>query len=264
MTDEVGKIANAPPPLFPRRTVLPSLVQRQVAHATGVTLASQESTTASIPNQAGKVAYISIVDLVKTFEPTAAALKVKQQLMLPPERERDSSLEHWVLEYRQQVNANNLLSAQGKLTRYGVINIGDYTFIVGPRPDEQFGETESLYQQHIYQRLINQYSQIGRIFGVDPDLDRPLSQQSQLAAISSRGYKTTAHYTRMDEMHNILPRDSAGVEYQEFTGFDVNHAPAAEAYWQAGRGIAQFIQDNPGKIPMICSERGLSRPTSAA
>lgn len=163
------------------------------------------------------------------------------------------------------INIDNLLCVDGKLTRYGKINIEGRQFIVGPRPK---GEEVSAKQGHIYQRLINAYPNIGAIFSVDPNLDNTESKKSS--------YISMAEYVRPSdnddiERHTPLsakasPNMPQSVSYKEFHGFNERSKQTIpqEAFWVAGREIAQFMKTHPEQIAMICSEQGLSRPCAVA
>ena len=165
-------------------------------------------------------------------------------------RNPDNAIDLWATQ--SEINANNLLTVNHKKTRYGVINLAGSNFIIGPRPDDKFNEIHP----HIYQKLIDQYPQIGKIYSVDPDLDAHRSSQPSHCP---GGYVKIGSYKEQGGEAE-KPRE---VEYYEFRGIKQG-LPNAEAYWKAGQDVAQFIRDNPEKVPMICSEGGLSRPCAVA
>lgn len=161
-------------------------------------------------------------------------------------------------------NTENLLDINGQVTRYGLVEIGGRQFIIGPRPDDKDNR-----HGHIFQRLIDHYPQIGRIFGVDPDIDT----RDQIPNASARppGYVVANSYvSQRNVRENVrgraahpVPKMKENIEYHEFQGIKRNNA-SKEAYWQAGHSIAQFIKNNPQKVVIICSENGLSRPCAVA
>ncbi|MDY7577776.1 hypothetical protein RGU70_05520 [Herbaspirillum sp. RTI4] len=180
----------------------------------------------------------------------AETRKIRAQLLSPfGKREMDIYVADWV--NRESVNTDTLIAVDGKLTRYGVVSLGEFIFIIGPRPT-----VKEQGPPHIYQRLVNCYSQIGIIYGVGTEMNSrcPASGYASLIRYSRAGPSEHSEYAFSHE--RLVNR----VPYKELAGFYRDENMTAEALWHAGRSIAQFVKDHPGEIPMICSERGLSHP----
>ncbi|MCE4060691.1 hypothetical protein LXM60_10810 [Pandoraea sputorum] len=177
----------------------------------------------------------------------------------------------WVERYG--VNTAKLIRVGGECTRFGLLELEGYSFIVGPTATP--AEARSLT------RMLKANPQIGAIFCVEPGTmqrtrngdasdgagyrERPISEY--ITSVT----RQSGHRSAPESGVGTSARSSAGlgqldgglshVQFMEFTGmerFDTEIDGAV--LWRSGKGVADFMRQHPDKIPLICSERGIARP----
>lgn len=181
----------------------------------------------------------------------------------------------WVERYG--VNTAKLIRVGGECTRFGLLELEGYRFIVGPTATP--AEARSLTH------MLKMNPQIGAIFCVEPGtMQRPCNGGTSdgagyrerpigdyIASVTRRGGRRSApdsgaHASesageRLSTAASHLDGGLSHVQFMEFTGmerFDTQIDGAA--LWRAGQGVADFMRQHPGKIPLVCSERGIARP----
>lgn len=177
----------------------------------------------------------------------------------------------WVERYG--VNTATLIRVDGECTRFGLLELEGYRFIVGPTATP----TEARSLTH----MLKMNPQIGAIFCVEPGTmqrprdggasdgagyrERPIGDY--ITRVTRRGGQRSAPDADGDAgmPPSVTPGRLDGglshVQFMEFTGmerFDTQIDGAA--LWRAGKGVADFMRQHPGKIPLVCSERGIARP----
>ncbi|MFJ2993875.1 hypothetical protein [Pandoraea sp. NPDC087047] len=170
------------------------------------------------------------------------------------------------------VNTRQLIRLGSECTRYGVVNLGEHRFIVGP--------TASAAEAQVLTRLLKAHPQIGAVFCVEPGKMQhgPQSGKAGETADSS-GYqeRPISDYITAASRRGVRSRESSAqqaqkaperldgglshVQFMEFTGMErFDGRIDGETLWRSGRGVAEFMRQNPGKIALVCSERGIARP----
>ncbi|WP_147284618.1 hypothetical protein [Pandoraea pulmonicola] len=176
---------------------------------------------------------------------------------------------------RYGVNTSKLIRVGNECTRYGLLELGGYRFIVGPTaiPAEARGLT----------RMLKTYPQIGAIFCVEPGTmqmageprdgldkagyhERPIG--GYIARVTRRGERQHGEHAPLTPASSHASLSSVNldgglshVQFMEFTGmerFDMQIDGAT--LWRAGKGVADFMRRNPGKVALVCSESGIARP----
>jgi len=174
----------------------------------------------------------------------------------------------WINAYG--VNPQTLICVDGECTRYGLLTFGEHRFIVGPTATS--GEGVALT------RMLKAYPDIGAIFSVEPgaiqqagetneneETNRylPRSVVRYLARVSAQQgpHPQSRLAVRMAADVSKVEGSLAHVTCMEFTGMARGGAAISGAtLWQAGKGVADYLRQNPGKIALVCSEQGVSRP----
>ncbi|VVD81659.1 hypothetical protein [Pandoraea anhela] len=195
------------------------------------------------------------------------------------------SAQHWADRYG--VNTATLMRAGGECTRYGLLELGGCRFIVGPTATP--AEVRSLT------RMLKAHPQIGAIFSVEPGTMRLRDMQDaqdatgatgargaarvSQGAVATPGYRerpVSDYITALTRRgakarhpaasgalsaHGNLDGGLSHVHFMEFTGMERFDAKIDGAtLWRAGKGVADFMRRNPGKIALVCSEHGIARP----
>ena len=170
------------------------------------------------------------------------------------------------------VNTSRLIRMDKECTRYGLIELGGHPFVVGP--------TATPAEAQVLTRILKAHPQIGAIFCVEPGKmqvsaasddpsaaprmpgysERPISEYiSSVARRDGREHDTGAG--RATQPPTQLDGSLSRVQFMEFAGMERFDAEISrEVLWRAGRGVAEFMRENPGKIALVCSERGIARP----
>ncbi|WP_150577210.1 hypothetical protein [Pandoraea aquatica] len=181
----------------------------------------------------------------------------------------------WVERYG--VKTAKLIRVDGECTRFGLLELDGYRFIVGPTATP--AEARSLTH------MLKTHPQIGAIFCVEPGTMQQPRDDGEPEVTGYRERPIGAYITRlarsgggcgapdagMNACANAARRPSAAsnrldgglshVQFMEFDGmerFDTQIDGAA--LWRSGKGVADFMRQHPGKIPLVCSERGIARP----
>lgn len=162
---------------------------------------------------------------------------------------------------RYGVNTTNLIRVDGQCTRYGLIELGGHTFIAGPTATPAEADTLT--------RMLKANPRIGAICCVEPgamrvDADsvrsadhagyrqRPVS--TYIARVAARGGDARPPSA---ELEGSL----AHVSFMEFVGMERRGAGiSGRTFWDAGRGVADYLRRHPGRIALVCSEHGIARP----
>lgn len=170
------------------------------------------------------------------------------------------------------VNPATLISVDGKCTRFGLVELGGHRFIVGPRATPGEGR--------VLTRMLKANPQIGAIFSVEPGaMADGRRGDAPSGSPGSSGYRerpfsgyissTLGAETRRcgdassSAVESLVPLQGglAHVQFMEFTGMNRFDAQiSSETLWHAGRGVAEFMRQNPGRIALVCSESGVARP----
>lgn len=236
-----------------------------------------ETTTQPMPGPSGRTATMREMaadwrDEASASDAAPASVPLWGRDELPPEWGSQSVARGWAEHHR--VNPAALISVDGKGTRFGLIELGKHRFIVGPSSNPAEGR--------VLTRMLKANPQIGAIFCVEPgtlsDSGRGGSSAGAAQA-SGSGYRerrvsdyisgTLQPEARQHE--NVsrpvveslvsLKGGLAHVRFMEFTGMKRFDAQiSSEALWHAGRGVAEYMRLNPGKIALVCSESGIARP----
>ncbi|MGC7405754.1 hypothetical protein ACPWR0_17325 [Pandoraea pneumonica] len=162
------------------------------------------------------------------------------------------------------VNPKTLICVDGQCTRYGLLAFGEFQFVVGPTATPTEGVALT--------RILMTHPEIGAIFCVEPGaMQHPGETQRYLA-------RPVGHYLKRFGEDDRTARGAgnidtplrdiskvegslAHVKFMEFTGMEDGGAEISGAtLWQAGKGVADYLRENPGKIALVCSEQGISRP----
>lgn len=189
----------------------------------------------------------------------------------------------WVERYG--VNTAKLIRVGGECTRFGLLELEGYRFIVGPTATP--AEARSLTH------MLKTNPQIGAIFCVEPGTmqrmsngdasdgtgyrERPISDY--ITRVTRRGGRHSAPDSGVEAAARAGTKAGAGtsagasaapgqldgglshVQFMEFKGMERFDAQIDGAVlWRSGKGVADFMRQHPGKIPLICSERGIARP----
>ncbi|VVE43635.1 hypothetical protein PFI31113_04260 [Pandoraea fibrosis] len=170
------------------------------------------------------------------------------------------------------VHTSQLIRLGNQCTRYGLIELGGHRFIVGP--------TATPGEARVLTRMLKARPQIGAIFCVEPGVMQPPADSAHLLRESHQtGYaERPIHEYFSSVIHRSPPASDAAatraqpapvpldgglshVQFMEFVGMERFDAEIPrEVLWDAGRGVAAFMRENPGKVAMVCSERGIARP----
>lgn len=167
------------------------------------------------------------------------------------------------------VNTSKLMDLNNEFTRYGLIELGGHRFMVGP--------TAGPAEARVLTRILKARPQIGAIFCVEPGAmcepadPRGEPRKTGYAERPIHEYFSSVvlrHPQDTDASAKHAPQASVGfgsglshVQYMEFAGMERFDAEIPrEVLWHAGRGVATFMRENPGKIALVCSERGIARP----
>lgn len=168
----------------------------------------------------------------------------------------------WIEAYG--VNPKTLICVDGECTRYGLLEFGGHRFIVGPTATPAEGVALT--------RMLKAHPEIGAIFCVEPGAIQqagetkrylPRSASQYLLRVSARDERTPQSRlsVRSPADTSTFEGSLAHVKFMEFTGME--HGGAAisgTTLWQAGKGVADYLREHPGKIALVCSEQGVSRP----
>ena len=168
------------------------------------------------------------------------------------------------------VNPAALICVDGKCTRFGLIELGGHRFVVGPSVTPPEGQ--------VLTRMLKANPQIGAIFCVEPGTmsdggkgaapqasgsgyqERPVSRYIA-STLRPKAAQPADETPAVVESLVSLQGGLAHVRFMEFTGMKRFDAQiSSETLWHAGRGVAEFMQLNPGKIALVCSESGIARP----
>lgn len=186
-----------------------------------------------------------------------------------PEWASGEGADPWVEAYG--VNTSTLIRVDGKCTRFGLIELGGHQFIVGP--------TATPAEASVLTRMLKTHPQIGAIFCVEPGAmqlrDAPIDTTSAPGYHERPidGYILSVMHGARGARGSAAPQASpvgldgglSHVQFMEFTGMERFDAQIPrEVLWRAGRGVATFMRENPGKIALVCSERGIARPSAVA
>ncbi|AKC71680.2 hypothetical protein MB84_22845 [Pandoraea oxalativorans] len=182
----------------------------------------------------------------------------------------------WVERYG--VNTATLIRVDGECTRFALLELDGHRFIVGP--------TATPSEAHSLTHMLKTTPQIGAIFCVEPGtMQRPRERDGgasdgagyrerpvgdYIARVTRRGGRRSAPGAQGHDA-GMLPCVTSGrlhldgglshVQFMEFTGMERFDTPIdGAALWRAGKGVAGFMRAHPGKIPLVCSERGIARP----
>lgn len=170
------------------------------------------------------------------------------------------------------VNTAQLFCLGNERTRYGLIELGGHRFVVGP--------TATPAEAQVLTRLLKARPRIGAIFCVEPGaMQGPANAGDPPREPSKAGYaeRSISAYISGVIRQGRLDFDAAGermpqgpvkldgglshVQFMEFIGMERFDAEIPrDVLWHAGRGVAEYMRENPGKIALVCSERGISRP----
>ncbi|WP_150622985.1 hypothetical protein [Pandoraea horticolens] len=187
---------------------------------------------------------------------------------LPSAIER--ATQDWIDTYG--VNTAQLFCLGNERTRYGMIELGGHRFVVGPTPIPA--------EAQVLTRLLKARPQIGAIFCVEPGAMQGLadagdpSREPRKAGYAERSISayisSVIRQGRLDfdASGESMPRGPvkldgglSRVQFMEFIGMERFDAEIPrEVLWHAGRGVAAYMRENPGKIALVCSEHGISRP----
>ncbi|WP_141118815.1 hypothetical protein [Pandoraea sp. PE-S2R-1] len=168
----------------------------------------------------------------------------------------------WIESYG--VNPKTLICVDGKCTRYGLLEFGEHRFIVGPAATPTEGVALT--------RMLKAHPEIGAIFCVEPGamqkagetnryLPRPAARY--LARVAALGGDTPQSRLAVRSAADVSKFEGslAHVKFMEFSGMEHGGAAISGAtLWKAGQGVADFLRQHPGKIALVCSEQGISRP----
>ncbi len=188
-----------------------------------------------------------------------------------PEWAGGVSANPWVEAYG--VNTSTLIRVDGQCTRFGLIELGGHRFIVGP--------TATPAEAPVLTRMLKTHPQIGAIFCVEPGTmhvrdapvetagepdyrERPIDGYIHSVMQGARGARGSAAPQALASPVG-LDGGLSHVQFMEFAGMERFDAQIPrEVLWRAGRGVAKFMRENPGKIALVCSERGIARPSAVA
>ncbi|AKM29634.1 hypothetical protein AB870_05085 [Pandoraea faecigallinarum] len=181
---------------------------------------------------------------------------------------------------RYGVNTSRLIRVGAECTRYGLIDLGGHRFIVGP--------TATPAEARVLTLMLKTNPQIGAVFCVEPGAlggqHEPREAQTRhgycerpISAYLCRVARRSADPREADAPAGT-PRPSTssrpsppsyghlegGLSHVRFMAFDgmtrIDAKIDSATLWRAGKGVADFMRDNPGKIPLVCSEHGIARP----
>ena len=122
-------------------------------------------------------------------------------------------------------------------------------------------------------RLLKAHPQIGAVFCVEPGkmhqwdkvgssgyTERPIGDY--ILAARRRGHRAKASSAKQGlKLSESLDGSLSHVQFMEFTGMErLNTQIDGGTLWRAGRGVADFMRGNPGKIALVCSDQGIARP----
>ncbi|VVE32528.1 hypothetical protein [Pandoraea terrigena] len=182
-----------------------------------------------------------------------------------------ASANAWVEAYG--VNTSTLIRVGDQCTRFGRIELGGHPFIVGP--------TATPAEVPVLTRMLKAHPQIGAIFCVEPGTmhvreaavgitdasgyrERPIDGYILSVMHGARGTRGSAAPQALASPVG-LDGGLSHVQFMEFAGMERFDAQIpGEVLWRAGRGVAKFMRENPGKIALVCSERGIARPSAVA
>lgn len=162
------------------------------------------------------------------------------------------------------VNPKTLICVDGQCTRYGLLEFGEFRFIVGPTATPTEGVALT--------RILKTHPEIGAIFCVEPGamqsagetkryLVRPVGHYLKRLGEDTRAASGAGKAAMSPGDISTFEGSLAHVKFMEFTGMEGGATAISGAtLWQAGRGVADYLRQNPGKIALICSEQGISRP----
>lgn len=180
-----------------------------------------------------------------------------------------------------KVNTAKLIDIDGRCTRYGLIELGGFRFIVGP--------TAASREAGALTAILEAHTQIGAVFSVEPwtppadslsgargeagKSDRRSGyQEKPIGAYIARIQRAsdparTGAAAPSSSSSGARPVSLAGglshVKFMEFEGMaHHNTVIAGRTLWEAGRGVAEFMRHNPGKIALVCSTNGIARPSA--
>lgn len=171
----------------------------------------------------------------------------------------------WIEAYG--VNPKTLICVDGECTRYGLLEFGGHRFIVGPTATPTEGVALT--------RMLKAHPEIGAIFCVEPGAIQQAGEPTQtkrylprsaaryLARVSAQddGARQSRRSVGTGADASKFEGSLAHVKFMEFSGME--HCGAAisgTTLWQAGKGVADYLRQHPGKIALVCSEQGVSRP----
>ncbi|VVE38300.1 hypothetical protein PEP31012_04049 [Pandoraea eparura] len=185
-----------------------------------------------------------------------------------PEWAGGVSANAWVEAYG--VNTSTLIRVDGQCTRFALIELGGHRFIVGP--------TATPAEAPVLTRMLKTHPQIGAIFCVEPGTmqvrdtaldtsDAPDYHERPIDGYILSVMRGAGESAAPQALASPVGLDGglSHVQFMEFAGMERFDAQIPrEVLWRAGRGVAKFMRENPGKIALVCSERGIARPSAVA